>query len=93
MHYKRIEKDFQKDYKIINFFKKKTFICYNYMDNIKENLKNYKKYLNINIYLWLIKSINQLFSYLVIRFELENIKPFKKTLKFKQVDRRITEVR
>lgn len=93
VHYDCIGQDFYEKHKTPKCFEKRTFVCYNCMDNIKEKLESYKKELDINRSLRLIESVNWFFSYLVIAFTAENVDLFKKILQYKQVDRRITAVR
>ena len=80
VHYNCIGKDFYKKHKIPKCFEKRTFMCYNCMDNIKEKLESYKKELDTKRPLRLIESVNWFFSYLVIAFTAENVDLFKKIL-------------
>ena len=58
------------------------------MENIKINLEQYHKYLKINRSLRLDESINWLFSYLKIDFNVDNISLFTRMFKHKNIDKR-----
>ena len=92
-HYKCIGNEFYKKHKKPADFKNKTFICYHCMDNIKMHLETYHESLNKNKPLRLMESIDWFFSFLKIKFSDDNVDLCKRILQYKQIDRRVSQVR